>query len=66
MDVPGQGPTKATVRYRVEDLDREKVGTYNRKQLMDNIGYKLEYDEIIHDHCFNNVIDLDLYSQVYS
>ena len=35
MDVPGEGPRRATVRRRVEDLDGTKVVTYHRNTLMD-------------------------------
>ena len=44
MEVPGEGPRRATVRCRVEDLDGEKVGTYHCNPLMD-----MEYDDEDYD-----------------
>ena len=64
MDVPGEGLRRATVRRRVEDMDGEKVGTYNWNPLMNTREYKLEYDDGTHDHYFANVIDKNLYTQV--
>ena len=64
MDVPGEGPRRATVKRRVEDLDGTKKGTYNRNPMMDTREYELEYDDGTHDCYFANIIAENLYSQV--
>ena len=64
MDLPVEGPRRASVRRCVEDLDGAKVGTYCRSPLMDAWEYELEYDYGTHDRYFANVIAENLYSQL--
>ena len=66
MDVPGEGPRRATFRRHVEDLDGTKVGMYHRNPLIGTLEYELEYDDGTHNHYFANVIAENLYSQVDS
>ncbi len=66
MDVPGEGPRRATVKRRVEDLEGKKAGSYHRNPMMDTREYELEYDDGTHDRYFANVIAENLYSQVDS
>ena len=66
MDVPGEGPRRATVKRCVEDLEGKKAGSYHRNPMMDTREYELEYDDGTHDRYFANVIAKNLYSQVDS
>ena len=52
MDVPGEYLRREKVRFCVEDLYGEKVGTYYCNPLMDTQEYDLEYDDRTHDRYF--------------
>jgi hypothetical protein len=65
MDVPGEGPKRATVKRRAENLDGP-IGNYHRNPMMDTREYELEYDDGTADRYFANVIAENLYSQVDS
>ena len=49
MDVPGEGPRRATVRQHVENEDSSRAETYHRKPLINTREYVLEYDDGTHD-----------------
>ena len=49
MDIPGENPTRETVRCCFEDLYGPKVGTYHWKLIMGIQEYELEYDDGTHD-----------------
>ena len=65
MEVPSEGPKRATVKRRIENEDGLRAGTYHRNLLMDTQEYELEYDYGTHDQYFANVIVENLYSQIY-
>ena len=66
MDVPGEGPKRATVKRRIENEDGSRAGTYHRNPMMDTREYELEYDAGTHDRYFENVIAENLCSQIDS
>ena len=50
MGAPVEGLIRASFRCLVENLDGAKVITYHWNPLMDTREYKLEYDDVTHDH----------------
>ena len=66
IDVPGEGPKRATARRRIKNKDGSPAITYHRIPMMDTREYELEYDDGNHDWYFANVIAENLYSQIDS
>lgn len=66
LDVPGEGPKRATVKRRAETLEGTKLGNYHKNPLMDTREYDIEYEDGTSDRYFGNVIAENLYSQVDS
>ena len=64
MDVPGEGPKRATVKRRIENKDGSQAGTYHRNPMLDTREYRLEYNDGTHNWYFGNVIAENLYSQI--
>ena len=52
MDVPGEGPERATVKRRIENEDESRAGTYHHNPIIDTRDYELEYDDGTHDRYF--------------
>ena len=61
IDVPGEVPSRSTVRHPVEELHGMKVIAHHRNPLMDTQEYELVYDYGIRDNYFANNISENLY-----
>ena len=62
MYLPGESPRREIFRCPIEDMDREKLGTYHMNPLVDTREYGLEYGDGNHDSYFANFIAKNLYS----